>query len=373
MTKTRIYLALLMAGLLFTPLRAHAGASMMISSSGPGEFALFGSQMNDIVAMHVFINYDVSSMSNTSASATGILLAHCRVTSKTTDGTIEISATGSEPIGEYGNVVVITFDPASDEVPGVINSASVYLTESSGRQSSVPVVINNPKPRPKDPEATPDRWTAAKEAAAKAAEAGTAGEAATVRETSGVPGTSPERPATGEGASLAKVIERSRAGSEPRPDVAYKVHVCSGLLDRARNAGAGNKAAPPLPQTAGEPDCSYRQEPGALLSDGKSGARIVMEFEVKGDKAPNFFITGAHCLALKQTVGAWELELVPLPGALEASVSALYDGMMVVFPLTVAPPIDVYRKKRPTSAGAVLDAYVQQVNSMVQNLAEGRP
>jgi len=373
MTKMKIHLAVLLLCLLLAPAPARAAAAMMISPSGSTEFALLGTQMDDVVGMHIVINYDVSTMSNPSASATGLLLAHSRVTIRMAEGTIDVTATGTEAIGEYGNVVIVQFEPAFQDKPGLISSVSVYLTDSSGRQSSVPVVINNPTPQPAAFERPADPVPPAREPA-RGADAGTlAGAEGTPRENPGTSGR-PATPGTGEAASGADnpVAEPARTGKERSPAAAYRVTVCRSLLDLGGAAGVAKSADSPLPPAQGS-DCSYRQEPEALLSDGKSSARLVMELDVKGDTAPNFFIKGAHCLSLKRSARAWELEIEPLPGVVEASVCALYDDRMVEFPLTVAPPLEAYRKKGSSSAGAAEEARVILVNSLVRNLAKVQP
>jgi hypothetical protein len=357
--------------LLARPTPAAAEASLIISSSGPGEFALFGARMDDIVAMHIFINYDVSTMSNASASATGILLAHGRVTSKFSDGSLEITAAGSEPIGSYGNVVIVNFDPVSDEAPGVINSVSVYVTDSEGRQASLPVVINNPKPRPKDPENQPDRWSAARDAAKAAAERAGTGEGGAPVETAVAPGNPP--PGEGARGSAEPGFPGAWAEGARGAGASGKVTVCRSLPDRIGKEGGG-KTAPPPSTPADEPDCNYRQEPVVLLSDGKSLARLILKLEVKGDRAPNFLIKGAHCTALKHQVGAWELELMALPGVLEASVSAHFDDRIVQFPLAVAssgtPHPDTPSAHLPAPCQG---AGLERIDSLVRSLTEVQP
>jgi len=321
--------------------------------------------------MHIIINYDVSTMSSPSISATGLLEAHCRVRTMTTEGTIELTATGSTAIGEYGNLAMIDFDPVSADQTAVINSVSVVVTDSGGGQFAVPVVINNPKPQAKASGTPSDAADSAKDSVWKAGDGGATGGPGALPDKSAPTGRTPENPASGNSASApgSSAAEGALGGTRRNKTAPCEVLVCSGLLDRVREGSAPKNALQPATREA---DCRYRQEPEAILSDGRSTVRIIMELEVKGDTAPNFFIEGAHCLSLKRVAKAWELELLPSTGAFAASVSALFDDRIVQFPLTVAPPIAPYRNRRPNPPVTGLETYLEMVNAMVRNLAEVR-
>jgi hypothetical protein len=96
-----------------------------------------------------------------------------------------------------------------------------------------------------------------------------------------------------------------------------------------------------------------------------------MDLDIKGDKAPIFAVRGADCLSLNLRGNSWVLELAPVQGVLEANVTAMYDNRFVEFPLTLAPPLDLYLKNRPNStAWGYIDTYVVLVNQLAKNSLE---
>jgi hypothetical protein len=86
---------------------------------------------------------------------------------------------------------------------------------------------------------------------------------------------------------------------------------------------------------------SFSQSPAIAIADGKSSVRLAIS-GVTGDKAPNFTFHAARFVSLSHTgVGAWEVEVTPEPGAVQAGVTMFMNGTQQEFPLTVTPKVDL--------------------------------
>lgn len=372
------------------PLPAHADPSITISGNSSGEFSVLGMQMEDIVSMTMAMSYDTMTLTNPKVSPTGLLYqAQAKVVSNASrSGSIQVSVTSGEPINGHGNVVILDFDLVSEDWPGKITSASVYMTNRDGRQLSVPVVIENPPEKKKETPSTDDQQASSADgnssASAQAANenppspnyepvpdrsesAGgssgtTANEGRNTSPTAASSSASRRANETGNSARLSGVQAGNQRNNEGCRFLAYK-----SVLDRIREFTGEKTGKNLLEFFAVDPVRPIRQEPAVALSDGKSTVTVVMELANKGERAPNFMVKGAHCTSLKQRDSAWVMEIVPECGVLEASVTAVSDEEIVEFPLTLAPPLDIYLKSRIASADrSSTDIYVRLVNDLAK-------
>lgn len=86
-------------------------------------------------------------------------------------------------------------------------------------------------------------------------------------------------------------------------------------------------------------DEMFSQEPPVLLSDG--AASLTVSILAPGDQSLRFLIYNGDCTRLRiGEKGEWLLDIVPVRGALEASVTVLTDEATVEFPLAVSPPLE---------------------------------
>jgi hypothetical protein len=374
-----------------SPLPAHADPSMMISGNASGEFSLLGMQMEDIVSMNVDVNYDTMTLTNPRVSPTGLLYqAQAKVVSSVSrSGSIRISVTGGTPIDGHGNIAIIEFDLVSEDYPGRVISAGAYMTTSNGHQLSVPVVIENPPEKKKETPSTDDGQSSSVDgnsgASAQAAienppapqyepvprdrsesAGGSSGTAANGgRNTYPTAASSGEPRRRNESDNPAR-LSGTQAGKQ-RDNEGCRFLAYKSVLDRIREFTGEKTNKNLLRFFAVDPGRPVRQEPAVALSDGKSTVTVVMELENKGERAPNFLVKGAHCISLEQRDSAWVMKIVPECGVLDASVTAVSDENIVEFPLTLAPPLDIYQKSRTASAEeSSIDIYVRLVNDLAK-------
>jgi hypothetical protein len=133
------------------------------------------------------------------------------------------------------------------------------------------------------------------------------------------------------------------------------------VLDRFR-AFTGKKTKTALEGLFTRWDPVFRQDPAVLLSDGKAVARITLRLQGRAGDPPVFSLSGGHCVSAKMTdTGNWILEILPKRGSLATSLTVAFSGQMTEYPLTVAPPMDLFE---PGNADRAVFDYVRTANHL---------
>jgi len=133
------------------------------------------------------------------------------------------------------------------------------------------------------------------------------------------------------------------------------------VLDRIR-AFSGAKTQTALEGLFTRWDPVFSQNPAVLLSDGKTVANITLRLQGRAADPPVFSVTGGHFVSAKMTdTGNWILEILPNRGSFSTSLTVVFSGQMTEYPLTVAPPLDLFDSK--TADTAVID-YVTAANRL---------
>ena len=133
------------------------------------------------------------------------------------------------------------------------------------------------------------------------------------------------------------------------------------VLDRFR-AFSGKKTEMALEGLFTRWDPVFSQNPAILLSDGTTVARITLRLQGRGGDPPIFTITGGHCVSAKMSdSGEWILEILPTRGSLATSLTVAFSGQMTEYPLTVAPPMNLFE---PQNADAAVFDYVTIANCL---------
>jgi hypothetical protein len=376
-TESRHIVSVLLLIFIFFTINSPASAgivSMMISPTGGNSFGLMGVEMEGITSMQITISYDVSTMPDISVSPTGII-AMAKFRSNISFGTIQISVTDNTPVDGSGNIVIMEYTPVSENTPGRIISASVYVTDITGHGMSVPVVIVNPQPQEMiTPAADHPQAKEAQSAPSVGRDLPVGGpvrERVAVVETSSATVLSRSVRTSGNVGDGKAPADSGQKASMPPNDEVREFFAYSSALSRIKEFHGVKSISNILPILKDDRDRPFRQEPFIAVSDGNSRVRIIMDLDIKGDKAPIFAVHGAYCLSLDLRGNSWILELAPVQGVLEATVTAMYDSRFVEFPLTLAPPLALYFKNRPDSAAwGYIDTYVVIVNQLAKNSLE---
>ncbi len=138
------------------------------------------------------------------------------------------------------------------------------------------------------------------------------------------------------------------------------------VLDRVR-AFSGKKTQAALEGLFTRWDPVFSQNPAVLLSDGTTVATITLRVQGRADDPPIFSVTGGHFVSAKRTdTGIWILEILPNRGSLSTSLTVAFSGQMTEYPLTVAPPLDLFD---PRAADTAVIEYVTTANRLAAPVA----
>lgn len=133
------------------------------------------------------------------------------------------------------------------------------------------------------------------------------------------------------------------------------------VLDRFRSF-TGEKTQTAFESLFMRWDTVFRQEPAVILSDGKSVVRVTLRLQGRAGDPPNLSLHDGHCVSAKMTdAGIWILEILPNRGSISTSLTVAFAGQMTEYPLTVAPPMDLFD---PRNADTSVINYVTTANHL---------
>ncbi len=344
----RSLLFVLLLLLVFGRLPAHA-VSLSIDSTSTSDYSIFAIQLDDITSLRIQVDYDVSTLKNPKISPTGMLLSratvHTGITSKGGVG-FTVQATGAL-IGS-GMIATLDFDLEHEEWPGKIISAMATVTEENGKSYVVPITVNNPPQQRLKPAKEEEQEQEQEQPVALPPSS------APVVTSAPPPESSPPR--------------TREMSPEQDAREAWSGEAVRGVLERFFALPEGNLPGGLRQLIAGGMGEEFVQEPPLALSDGTTQLRVRFRPAQPVRKTPFFVIRGGACVSLEYREDAWELRLLPRAGARDVGVIVTYDTASRDYPLTVAPPLDLYlasrRKDLPPNR---YDNFVRLINEFAGN------
>ncbi|MBS1243275.1 MAG: hypothetical protein H6R44_1030, partial [Nitrospirae bacterium] len=106
-----------------------------------------------------------------------------------------------------------------------------------------------------------------------------------------------------------------------------------------------------------------RQEPPVALSDGKSVVQFVFVSSPGTRTSSDIAVMGAKLLSLKRdpdNTNTWIVDLLPDRGAYQASVAVPLGELKMIYPLTVAPKIEIRPARGKSVTMADFDRYLRE-------------
>ncbi|MFZ4856665.1 MAG: hypothetical protein ACOYL3_09735 [Desulfuromonadaceae bacterium] len=322
---------------------ALAEPVVMIFPTGRGGFALKADNLNRVSEAEIRIDYKSEDEKPPQVNGAGLGEQVTIAVQNDPPGSITVRLKSSKPMS--GNVQL-----AFAQIQGSITFLTAWLRDESGMTLTPRISIKNPSDEELSAmaERRKKKTVPAAERTAVPVPLFTAPVAITA---GGEPTSSPV------GAAVAKAPESE---STPRTLTFSRR---PGVLDAFRSY-AGERTADALATLFERSDDMFRQQPPVLLSDGVAAVLLTIRTGLQTDRAPQFFISGGTCSGLNRgNDGSWELRIVPESGSLTASVTVMTETEMVEFPLTVAPPMELFDEGR---AGAGEAEYVEVANRLVR-------
>lgn len=340
-------LTMLLLLVLTAPVCAAPLPAVAILPNGQGGFTLRAERFGGVSSGEIQIFFETEGPATPRVSAVG-LGARAELQVVADSGSIVIRLSSAPPLRGSGHLATVQL-AAPEWGAGRVTYLSASLVNDKGEGISPETRIENPppgegKPAPDAQGAKPRKRIPLGQGPSSTPESGAANSGREAQVTTLPQRKEPEhlsRPGDPHYRRLESVLERFRTRTgEPTPAEVEALFAPN---------GAG----------------MFRQEPAVLLSDGVVEVRVSIGPIGEGEEAKFFVISGGRFRSLQEGApGEWVLALVPERGALAVSVTVQTAKQVVEYPLTVAPPLDLF------DAGAAqqdprLVEYVTLANGLV--------
>lgn len=88
----------------------------------------------------------------------------------------------------------------------------------------------------------------------------------------------------------------------------------------------------------------FRQDPPVVLSDGKAVVRLRFVSTPERENISDVALSGGRVLAARkdpEATNTWIIDVVPEKGTYDMAMALLQSGVLMVFPVAVAPPVNI--------------------------------
>jgi len=353
-----IYITIILA--IAYALPAFAVSTLTLTPSGEGVFLLQGVGIEDAGAFDITIYYDAATLANPRVDQGSLISGAMLAVNPNTPGMLRMAIIRTTPIRGSGIIAKITFD-RKGSAPGKINTLNAHLVNIDGKPLPAVVQVTNPT------DASSDASSASQDTASSPAATPSSGSGVPVSRTNpppaiiiaGQPDTIGEKVSSDEKAAQSADPNAIRepvkepvviAGKADRPPDAIanvpekKVYKQKSILDRFREYKGERTAKALILLFEQDGMIGFRQEPPVALSTGKDRVKAVFITTAGSKSSSDMAVMGARLISLKsdpEYTNTWIAELEPVKGEYSASISVPQDRVIMVYPLTIAPKIDV--------------------------------
>jgi hypothetical protein len=366
---------------------AFAVSTVTTSSAGDGVFLLQGIGIESAAALEINIVYDTSALANPRVVEGPLIAGAMTAINPNVPGTVRMVIVRLSPVNGSGVIATLTFDRTGSS-PGRIIALSARLADIKGALLSSLVQVNNPSETAASTTDSSQGQNTASSASMPATTPGTPGtpttapapviiaapstkteesKAGTEAEKGIQPGT-PEF--TGEGGNVASLPARrtdevpasgdtTAAAKMPESKIFMQISV----LDRFKEYRG--KSTPEAFISLFEQDNMFwcRQDPPVALSDGKTVVRVTFITTPGNKTSSDIAVMGARLISMKKdpdNTNTWVVELLPEKGEYRASLAVSQGDVKMVYPLTIAPKLNMYGTKAGAMTGADFYRYFEK-------------
>lgn len=354
------FLAALAVG---APGSCFADATLTVTPAGDGVFLLQGTGVADAGAMDITITYDGAALANPRVVPGDLITGALTAVNAGMAGTVRIGIIRTAPIHGDGVIATLRFD-RKGEAAGGIQALTASLSNLAGKTLPVQLRVAAPRTSPGLSDPPRDEETT-----------GTT-TPASIAPVASVPGTV-SGVVTGLAAQEEAVGEEIRVGGEDEevtaaPKVApleepvsdkveprQEIMVLASVLDRFQDH-RGERSVETFTALFEQSGAGgFSQTPSPLLADGKSVLAVDFVAAPGDIHVAEMTATGARLLSLQPAPDdpqTWVAQLRPERGVLQASLTVPLQTYAIVFPLVVAPRlnIDLDKSGRVTPADFAL-------------------
>jgi len=371
---------------------ASAASTVTITASGGGVYQLQGAGVESAAAMDITITYDAASLASPRVVQGTLISGALMAVNDTVQGVIRIGIIRTTPVTGSGQIATLTFTGTGDAT-AIINLKASFTTIDG---KPLPVLAQISKPA---------EVVADKTATDVAAQGGQGANTSTVTTISN---SSPQAPAAvvrtpvygpaggivveprtndgvvtaGTATALDPVVEpvTAKAAVEARgvtvslETSGKKTYTYKSVLDRFKEYKGARTAKAYVSLFQQGTTTWVRQAPTVQLADGVATVKVFITIPAGGGVAPEYALLNARLVSVRRDNDrddTWVLEACPEKGGYEARLIISRGAEMIVFPLTIAPRLDLQKKGQARLSEKDLDRYLsgarQDVNKDDKN------
>jgi hypothetical protein len=386
-----IFIAVVVILALCLPLPAFAVSTVTISPAGEGVFLLQGIGIEKASAFEITVVYDAATLANPRVTEGPLIAGAMTTVNPNVPGTVRMVIIRISPVKGSGIIATMTFDRTGPS-PGRINALSARLADSSGAPLLARVQVTNPTDSstetasqnqgtpPGTTEAPTTGGTPAPSAPSTVPTLIIAGPPARTDETKGSPdatrtkeqdvqapmpdtansgGKEPVTPA----AKTDNAVVPSKDPSALATAMTRTIYTQKSILKRFQEYHGQRTAEALISLFDQESMIGCRQDPPIALSDGKSVVRVAFISKPGDMTSSDVAVMGARLLSLKRdpdNTNIWIVELLPEKDGWEASITVSMGDLKMIYPLTIAPKINVTPSQPGKMTRADVDSYLKK-------------
>lgn len=317
---------------------AFAAATLSVSPSGNGTFVLNGTSVENVASMDITVTYDAQSLANPRVEQGALISGALMAVNGNIPGTVRMGIIRTTPIQGSGIIATLAFDKKGDS-GGMINTLNATLSSINGKPLPVVAqVLNQAGNKETDATASNNQPTQEDEKRQPLSlDANVKNKDLT-----------PVTPVT---VSAVSVQEQGVAPQEPVVPAAEEVaapekevYANRSVLDGFRDLTGERTVKALLSLFEHNEAVGFHQEPLIGIADGKLAVKAAIISDSADNMAPGIVVKGARLVSVKKApeyTNTWIVELVPEKNADEASLTVSMEKIAVIYPITVAPRVNV--------------------------------
>ena len=372
-SKTGLLLLSVTLGLALGQTQTALASSMLsIAPSGDGSYVVQGIGVESAAAMDITVSYDPATLASPQYTQGSMISGAMVAVNDTIPGTVRIGIVRTTPVTGNGVIATLTFTRKGSG-SGRILAIKTSMSNIDGKPLPVVSQISQQSVTTADVSTTSvitgelamtsfaSTAPAGVELSAKLA-GGPSGKSEdkgglSAEQSSGT-GTPIEPMSVSQSTTVTAGASGITAASEPSRN---KIQQFDSILMKFKKFAGERTVKAVIELFAQDEMMSYHQQPAVALSDGKTPVRVTFISSIGEITAADMTVMGARVISVKKDpdyTNTWIAELMPEKNAYEASFAVSDGTLKRIYPLTVAPKIDMKMNKSGSMPEKDLSTYL---------------
>lgn len=372
-----IFAALVAILVLCRPLPVFAVSTVTILPAGDGIFSILGTGIEGASAIELAVSYDSTTLANPRVVEGPLIAGAMTATNSAVPGTVRLVIIRISPISGSGVIATLTFDRTGPS-PGRISALTARLANAHGAPLLAQVLVTNPPDVVADASAASQAQNAPAGSEVPQTGASSLATPAQLPRTVIIaaqpvgtldalhPGEHDAQPSAKDAApAIDQVAEARTAESpiakEPEKTQTKNIFTQKSVLERFREYQGERTADTFVSLFDQENLIGCRQDPPVAISDGKTAVKVTFISPPGNITSSDVAVMGAKLLSLRRdpdNSNTWIVKLIPEKDGYQASIAVLQGALKMVYPLTIAPKVNVDFSQSGTITKADFNRYL---------------